>query len=34
MSNQIIKSAKKSNIENKLKGFQTIIQKTILSAQK
>ncbi len=34
MSNQIVKSTKKLNVENKIKEIQSIIQKTILSAQK
>ena len=34
MSNQIVKSTKKLNVENRIKEIQSIIQKTILSAQK
>ena len=34
MSNQIVKSTKKLNVESKIKEIQSIIQKTILSAQK
>ena len=34
MTNQIIKSAKKLNVESKIRGIQSIIQRTILSSQR